>query len=68
MPSQIGWQGLVLAVAVFVGGLFLGTRLRPSEPIHGSAAERLQPATTVSTALTPGATGTCPCIRACISA
>lgn len=56
MPWQIGWQGLVLAVAVFVGGLFLGTRLRPSEPIHSSAAERLQPATTVSTALTPGAT------------
>ena len=56
MPWQIGWQGLVLAVAVFIGGLFLGTRLRPSEPIHGSAAERLQPATTVSTALTPGAT------------
>ena len=56
MPWQIGWQGLVLAVAVFVGGLFLGTRLRPSEPIHSSAAERLQPATPVSTALTPGAT------------
>lgn len=56
MPSQIGWQGLVLALAVFVGGLFLGTRLRPSEPVHSSAAERLQPATTVSTALTPGAT------------
>jgi hypothetical protein len=56
MPWQIGWQGLVLAVAVFIGGLFLGTRLRPSEPIHGSAAERLQPATTVATALTPGTT------------
>jgi Protein of unknown function (DUF3124) len=56
MPWQIGWQGLVLAVAVFVGGLFLGTGLRPSEPIHSSAAEQLQPATTVSTALTPGAT------------
>ena len=56
MPWQIGWQGLVLAVAVFIGGLFLGTRLRPSEPIHSSAAERLQPATTVATAMTPGAT------------
>jgi hypothetical protein len=56
MPWQVGWQGLVLAVAVFIGGLFLGTRLRPSEPVHSSAAERLQPATTVAGALTPGAT------------
>ena len=56
MRWQLGWQGLVLAIAVFVGGLFLGSRLQPSDPIHSSAAERLQPAATVATALTPGAT------------
>jgi hypothetical protein len=58
MRWQIGWQGLVLAIAVFVGGLFLGSRLQMEDPvhIHSSAAERLQPAATVSTALTPGAT------------
>ena len=56
MRWQIGWQGLVFAIAVFMGGLFLGSHLQTSDPIHSSAAERLQPAATVSTALTPGAT------------
>ena len=56
MRWQIGWQGLLFAIAVFVGGMFLGSRLQPSDPIHSSAAERLQPAATVSTASNPGAT------------
>jgi uncharacterized protein DUF3124 len=56
MRWQIGWQGLVFAIGVFIGGLFLGSHLQTSEPVHSSAAERLQPAATVSTALTPGAT------------
>ena len=56
MRWQLGWQGWLLAIAVFVGGLFLGSRLQPSDPIHSSAAERLQPAATVATALTAGAT------------
>ena len=49
MRWQVGWQGLVFAIAVFVGGIFLGTRLQMSDPvhIHSSAAERLQPAATV---------------------
>jgi hypothetical protein len=55
MRWQIGWQGLVFAIAVFVGGLFLGSHLQ-TDPVHSSAAERLQPAATVSTALMPGAT------------
>jgi hypothetical protein len=56
MQWQIGWQGLVLAIAVFMGGLFLGSHLQTSDPVHSSAAERLQPAATVSTTLMSGAT------------
>lgn len=56
MRWQISWQGLVFAIAVFMGGLFLGSHLQTSDPVHSSAAERLQPAPAVSTALTPGAT------------
>jgi len=56
MRWLVGWQTLVFAIAVFGGGLFLGSRLQTSDPVHGSAAERLQPAATVSTPLTPGAT------------
>ena len=56
MRWQIGWQGSLFAIAVFIGGVFLGSRLHTSDPIHSSAAERLQPAATVSTALSPGAT------------
>ena len=43
MRWQVGWQGLVFAIAVFVGGIFLGSRLQMSDPvhIHSSAAERL---------------------------
>ena len=56
MRWQIGWQGFAVAIVVFVGGLFLGSYLQTSDPVHGSAAERLQPVATVSTALPPGAT------------
>jgi hypothetical protein len=56
MRWLVGWQTLVFAIAVFGGGLFLGSRLQTSDPVHSSAAERLQPAATVSTPLTPGAT------------
>jgi hypothetical protein len=55
MRWQIGWQGLVF-FALFFGGLFLGSHVQTSDPVHSSAAERLQPAATVSTASTPGAT------------
>jgi hypothetical protein len=44
------------AIAIFMGGLFLGSHLQTSDPVHSSAGERLQPAATVSTALTPGGT------------
>ena len=54
MRWQIGWQGWLFAIAIFVGGVFLGSRLQTSDPIHSSAAERLQPAATVSTASTAG--------------
>jgi hypothetical protein len=56
MRWDIGWQALVLAAALFLGGLFLGSYLRTSDPVHSTAGERLQPLATVSTALTPGAT------------
>jgi hypothetical protein len=56
MRWQIGWLGVVFVMAVFMGGLFLGSHLQTSEPVHSSAAERLQPVAAVSTAVTPGAT------------
>src|SRR5688572_27356651 len=57
MRWQIGVQGLALAIAVFIGGLFLGSRFRTSDlTSQGSAAERLQPVATDSTALTDGTT------------
>ena len=56
MRWEVGWQAVVFAVVLFIGGLFLGLHLQTSDPVHSSAAERLQPVATVSTALTPGAT------------
>src|SRR5688500_8203875 len=56
MGWQIGWPRLVLALVVFMGGLFLGTRLHTDEPVQGSAAERLQPAATAQVDLEHGAT------------
>ena len=56
MGWQISWQGLLLALVIFTGGLFLGTRLRTAEPIQGSAAERLQPATAAPADLSHGST------------
>ena len=56
MRWQIGWQGLTFAVMIFIGGLFLGSRLHMSEPVHSTAAERLQPAATAPAARSPGAT------------
>jgi hypothetical protein len=68
MRWLVGWQTLVFAIAVFTGGLFLGSRLQTADPVHSSAAERLQPAATVSTALTPGATVYVPVYSSRISA
>ena len=56
MRWQIGWQGFAIAIVVFMSGLFLGSRLQTSDPVQSSAAERLQPAATAFTAMTPGAT------------
>ena len=44
MRRHIGWQGLVLAILLFGGGLFLGSYRQRGEPTHSSASERLQPA------------------------
>ena len=44
MRWQIGWLGLLLAILLFGGGLFLGSYRYREEPIHSSASERLQPA------------------------
>ena len=48
MRSQIGWQGAVLAIALFGLGLFLGSYRRTSDPIHSTVEERLRPAASVS--------------------
>jgi hypothetical protein len=56
MRWQVGVPGVALAIAVFIGGIFLGTHLETSDPVHSSAAERLQPVEGEPAALTPGAT------------
>ena len=44
MRWQLSWQAIILAVALFAGGLILGSFRSTSEPTHSSAGERLQPA------------------------
>jgi hypothetical protein len=44
MRWQLSWQSAAAAIVVFMGGLFLGSRLERSDAVHTSAAERLQPA------------------------
>jgi len=43
MRWHIGWQGIVFAVLLFGGGLFIGSYHYSDEPTHSSASERLQP-------------------------
>ena len=43
MRWQFGWQGIMFAVLLFGGGLFLGSYRYSGEPTHSSASERLQP-------------------------
>jgi hypothetical protein len=47
MRWQIGWQGAAVAIVLFGAGLFLGSYRSPSEPIHSTVEERLQPAVTL---------------------
>ena len=56
MRWQIGVPGLAFAIVVFIGGLFLGSRLDTSDPVHSSAAERLQPVANPPAAASAGAT------------
>ncbi len=56
MRSQIGWQGLVLAILLFGGGLFLGSYRYRDEPTHSSVSDRLQPAPAGSPTSTDGTT------------
>ena len=44
MRWQIGWQGMLFAILLFGGGLFLGSFRFSGEPTHSTASERLQPA------------------------
>jgi hypothetical protein len=56
MRWQIGVPAVVFAIALFGGGIFLGSYLEPSDPVQSSAAERLQPVGTEPAALTAGGT------------
>src|SRR5687767_11651656 len=56
MRWQIGLPGVAFATVFFVVGILLGSRLATSEPVHSSAAERLQPVGTDPAALTGSAT------------
>jgi hypothetical protein len=47
---------MVIAIALFTAGVFLGSYRRPAEAIHSSAAERLQPVATGPGSLSSGAT------------
>ena len=55
MPVYAGWPAFATAVVIFIGGLFLGTHLQTSQP-QSSAATRLQPTDTITTAHSPGST------------
>jgi uncharacterized protein DUF3124 len=44
MRWQISWQGVVFAILLFGGGLFIGSSRYSGEPTHSTASERLQPA------------------------
>jgi hypothetical protein len=54
MRWQIGWQGIVLAVLLFAGGMFVGSYRFSGEPTHSSVSERLQPAPAESATSTEG--------------
>ena len=54
MRWQIGWQGIVLAVLLFGGGMFVGSYRFSGEPTHSSVSERLQPAPAGSATSTEG--------------
>ena len=56
MRWSIGWQGAALAIVLFGIGVFLGSYRRPGEPVHSTAAERLQPAVTVASESATGGT------------
>jgi len=56
MRWQIGVPGVAFAIALFIGGIFLGSRLETSDVIHSTAAERLQPVGSEPAALTAGGT------------
>jgi hypothetical protein len=56
MRWHISWQGFAVAVVVFMVGLFAGSHLQTSDPVQSGDADRLQPAATVSTEMTAGAT------------
>jgi len=56
MRWQVGVPGLAIAIALFVVGILVGSRLQTSNPVHSSAAERLQPAGSVAGALSAGGT------------
>ena len=54
MRWQIGWQGIVVAILLFGGGLFLGSYRYSGEPTHSSASGAVAARTCGSTASTDG--------------
>ena len=68
MRWQIGLLGLVLAILLFAGGLFLGSYRYREEPIHSSASERLRPPRRIRLHLQTAHSCTYRCIRVCTSA
>jgi hypothetical protein len=56
MRWQGGVSGVTFAIGLFIGGIFLGSHLKTSNPPQSTAAERLQPVGSEPAALTPGST------------
>jgi hypothetical protein len=54
MRWPIGWYGMLFAILLFGGGLFLGSYRFSGDPTHSSAGERLQPAPAGAPASTDG--------------
>jgi hypothetical protein len=52
MRWQFSLPAVLLAIVLFIAGILLGSRLETSDPVHSSAAERLQPVGSTSGELT----------------
>jgi hypothetical protein len=68
MRWQIGWQGIVLAVLLFGGGMFVGSYRFRGEPTHSSVTSGCSPHRRGRRHRQRAQSCTYRCIRVCTSA